>query len=132
MRELTYDYNKQGKWSAEPAPFVDIALSAVLDDPNPMKLSAQIYSVADASAVPISILTQLGARRQNNRMMSGMSGIPRSVRSYEVYVTFAGVQISVDVLESELEEVLIGRDILNRFTVELHGLDRITIIPVYD
>ena len=61
-----------------------------------------------------------------------MSGIPRSVRSYEVYVTFAGVQISVDVLESELEEVLIGRDILNRFTVELHGLDRITIIPVYD
>lgn len=129
MLEYTYEYNRAFMPST---PFVDVVISD-MKMTDSVKTSAQLDSGADATAVPTSILRTIKAKKVGRQRMRGMSGRPEIVNIYEVRITLAREVIPVDVVGLDhLQEAVIGRDILNRFTITLDGLSLTTIIPVYD
>ena len=119
MMVFTYDYNRSYNPSA---PFVDIILNNEREDANPIPLSAQIDSGADSSLVPKYLLEEVGATVEDQQMMITADGFRQRVSLYGVSIKLAGRTFYPTVVAvARGEEVIIGRDILNRLVVTLDG-----------
>lgn len=128
MLEYTYRYNTQYTPSA---PFVDVKLSTSPHSKQVIEAYAQIDTGSDVSAIPLTLLNQIGAGKQREQQMVGMNGRPERVEIFELFITIADQRIAVDVIGlSHLQEVVIGRDVLNHFTLVIDGLSQTTSIPV--
>ncbi len=127
MLEYTYQYNTHYNPSA---PFVDVKLSISPHNNQVIEAYAQIDTGSDVSAVPLALIHQIGAGKQREQQMISMSGRPERVEIFELFITIADHPIVVDVIGlPHLREVVIGRDILNHFTITIDGLSQATSIP---
>lgn len=128
MYVLTYDYNQTYSPSA---PFVEIEVNNHIETASPLILTAQVDSAADATMIPLWRLRRIGARHAEKRRMLDVSGLSRWVDLYHVMITLASQRFFVRVIGlKNVEEAIIGRDILNHLVVTLNGPAATTLIEV--
>lgn len=132
MSKLAYDYSYNSDYMPS-APFVDVTLSTHGADSPIIEVEAQIDSASDNTAIPAAILTRLDAENTDTQIMRGIDEKPTLVDLYSVTVTLANQRYTVDAVElKQGKTVILGRDILNYFSITLDGPSLTTIIPVDD
>ncbi len=104
-----------------PAPICDITLETV--EGARVTLAALIDTGADATLIPIPHLLGIGARRVFEMGLRSQWGERRIVYLYLVDVYISGVTLpGVYVVGDDRgDEVILGRDVLNRLRVTLDG-----------
>lgn len=95
-----------------------------------LNLHAIIDSGADATIVPIQWLRQIRARRSEKAWMSTAAAARRLVDLYVISLRIGSYeQRALSVIGSfDLEETIVGRDVLNHLIVTLNGLAGVTEI----
>jgi predicted aspartyl protease len=115
----TYDYDS----IYDPAmPVVDIELGRAGGEPA-LKLTALVDSGADATIVPLRYLVQVNARRSRKKWMRGTAGGRILVDLYLISLKlgpFVTKNLAA-VGDTENEELIVGRDVLNHLAVFLNG-----------
>ena len=106
-----------------PAPKLEIRLIAQPHGVASSPLLAFVDTGADATIVPLPIVRQLQAGVVTLKTVRGYTGGRRTVRTYLVDIevgsfTLPGVEIVGD---DATDEVLLGRDVLNRLRLLLDG-----------
>jgi hypothetical protein len=116
----SYDYDS----SYEPAaPIVPIGLSPSGETTARQQVSGLLDSGADATMIPVDVLTTAGARYVEQRQMRGVVG-----ESIRVNLFLTAVHIGDHVIHGIRavgvpagSEVIIGRDVLNQLELTLNG-----------
>lgn len=106
-----------------PAPRLDIRLIAQPHETVVGPVSAFVDTGADATIVPLHIIRQLRAGVVTFKTIRGYTGSKRTVRTYLVDIeigVFALPGIEV-VGDDAAEDILLGRDVLNKLRVLLDG-----------
>ncbi|MEM7131871.1 MAG: retropepsin-like aspartic protease [Chloroflexota bacterium] len=120
MLVYSYDYDL----SYDPAaPQLSILLRAPGTNNEGIQLNAMVDTGADATIVPKDILEELGLEQSDSLYIRGVTGHRTQVAVYDVTIeigpfTFSAVPVVATPLGSE---PLIGRDILNNFSITLNG-----------
>ncbi|MBE2202471.1 MAG: aspartyl protease family protein [Anaerolinea sp.] len=118
-----YSHDYDGDVYDPAAPIVEIVVSHTSPGGLAETLSALVDSGADATMLPINILTRVGARFLETRQMRGVTGHRLVVDTYLVTIrlgphTLHGIQ---SVAMREGIEAVVGRDVLNQLEVVLNG-----------
>jgi hypothetical protein len=88
-----------------------------------------IDSGSDATQFPISLLRSVGARQIDKRWVQDLGGVRYRVPLYAVRFQLGELAMAVEAIGREgLDEIIIGRDILNQLIVTMNGLAFITEI----
>jgi len=100
-------------------PVVEILIRRRTDQP-PLTLTAIVDSGADASMIPIHHLRSLKARKSRIRWLTSPVGTRIEVPIYALLIQIGSLRpIYSEVVGTQGEEIIIGRDILNQFVVTL-------------
>lgn len=93
-------------------------------------LRAIVDSGADATIIPVRWLKQIRARKSEKAWMSTTTASRRLIDLYAVSLRIGGFeQRALSVVGSlDMEEAILGRDILNHLIVTLNGLAGVTEI----
>jgi len=111
-----------------PAPRLEIRLIAQPHGTAHGPISGFVDTGADATIVPIAIVRQLRAGVVTLKTVRGYTGGRRTVRTYLVDIevgpfTLPGIEIVGD---DATDEILLGRDVLNKLRLLLDGPGRRT------
>jgi predicted aspartyl protease len=111
-----------------PAPQLEIRLIAQPHGEAYGPIPALVDTGADATIIPIAVVRQLRAGAVTLKVVRGYTGGRRAVRTYLVDIevgpfTVPGVEIVGD---DAVDELLLGRDVLNRLRLLLDGPNRRT------
>jgi hypothetical protein len=105
-----------------PAPFIEIAIHHPENLEQVARLQAKIDTGADISAIPAPLVSQLRLSVASKIMIEGYNGVAATMPSYNVLVEVAGIRFkNCEVIDFPDPYVLLGRDILNHFYVQLNG-----------
>lgn len=109
-------------------PVVEILVLGI--DPGRNRLiRGLIDSGSDATQFPISLLRSVGARQIDKRWVQDLGGVRYRVPLYAVRFQLGELAMAVEAIGREgLDEIIIGRDILNQLIVTMNGLAFITEI----
>ena len=124
---LTHPYDKN--YFNPPAPALEVSLST----PDPtihnqnVKLLGLLDSGADMTVIPGWIVQQLQLRYVDEVLAGGYNEAPKRTFVYSVKILLANLgDYTMKVIASEKDQhVLIGRDILNKWSLFLKGRDEI-------
>lgn len=120
-----YDYSTEYH-PAMPAIELQLALQR---DSRFIELSAIIDSGADATTIPMRYLRRIGARSIGRKWLRGVTGDRSRVSQYPVHLQIGNHQMYVTVVGDTInDEIMIGRDVLNRLVVTLNGLAQAVMI----
>ena len=113
-----------------PAPVMEVSLSipSVLPQGQQiiLKLPALLDSGADMTVIPKWVAQQLQLKYVDEILASGYDGIPQKTFVYSVKVIFDSLGYFITkTVASDNDYVLIGRDILNRWSLFLKGKSKI-------
>ena len=86
-------------------------------------LTALLDTGADATIVPLRHIQPLGTQIEDQRYLRGPWGERRAVYTYLLDVEVAGLRLpSIEVVADDTgDEVIVGRDVLNRLRITLDG-----------
>ena len=86
-------------------------------------LTAIVDSGADSTMIPKAILNQLHVQQVKTAWMTGVAGERMAVNLYWVFVQFGDFRpVYTEVIGvHHRDEVIVGRDIINQFSVLLNG-----------
>jgi predicted aspartyl protease len=106
-----------------PAPSLEIHLGLPGESPRVGPLPAFVDTGADASIVPAGVLEALEARASDHLYVRGQWGDRRPVDVYLLSIAVGSARISpVQVIaDEEGNEIVVGRNALNRLTLTLDG-----------
>ncbi|MGC9349891.1 MAG: retroviral-like aspartic protease family protein [Anaerolineae bacterium] len=110
-----------------PLPIAEVELKATAGA-RTVSLTAIIDTGADATIVPTAWLEQINARPVLEAHLRSQWGERRQVFLYLVDVTIASIVLSgMSVVGDNLgDEVVLGRDVLNRLRLQLDGPAKVT------
>ena len=109
-----------------PAPVMEVSLSIPTGQSVILKLPALLDSGADITVIPEWIVQQLQLRYVDEIIASGYDGIPKQTFVYSVKLIFNDLgDFIVRAIPSNNDHVLMGRDILNRWSLLLEGRKKI-------
>lgn len=116
----TFDYDTNYEGPAFPI----VELGIVGNNGQVETATALIDSGADATLIPPTLLTNVGARKLDSRWARNVSGIRYRVAMHLVTLTigtltFYGIEA---IANNQTDEVIVGRDVLNQLVVTLNGL----------
>jgi hypothetical protein len=117
----TYDYD----FSYSPSmPVVNIEVTPVARQAEPLNLVAMIDSGSDGSMIPLAYLRAMKAHRSGQVAMRTITGVRSVVDLYEVAIrigphAFAYVRVAAD---KHNNIAILGRDLLNHLVITLNGL----------
>ncbi|MCB0153247.1 MAG: hypothetical protein KDF65_00525 [Anaerolineae bacterium] len=107
-----------------PAPFVDLIIRHPDDLSQMTGLKAKIDTAADISAIPATLITQLGLPLVSKLLVEGYDGIPTYVATYGARFEIEQSRFtSQEIIAIPETYALLGRDILNYFYLKLNGPD---------
>jgi hypothetical protein len=111
-------------------PTLDIRLYSSTSDEFGGPFSAIIDTGSDATLIPLDLLLDIGAEETAPGWMIGITGNRQPVSLYfvDVYIgemAFPGIRVIADL---NAEEVILGRDVLNKLPLLLDGLEQQTIL----
>jgi hypothetical protein len=115
----TYQYNSD----YEPAmPVVDVQIGRAMAEVS-LTLTSLVDSGADATMIPVHYLRQVRARRGRKKWMRGTTGGRILVDLYPISLQVGSLhQAHLEVVgNTQNDEVIVGRDVLNYLTVTLNG-----------
>lgn len=106
-----------------PAPVIEVEIDGYVAALGQRKLRALVDSGADATMIPVQVLTAVGAAYQDTLWMRGVTGARVEIDRYLVAIRIGAQLIhglSVIGAPEEADAVL-GRDLLNQLIVVLDG-----------
>ena len=104
-----------------PAPVLSVSLSTPING-QIIKSLALLDSGADITAIPQWIVQQLQLRYVDEIWVEGYEGIPKKTFVYSVKIIFDNLgDLVIKAIAADSNSILIGRDILNRWSVFLKG-----------
>lgn len=120
---MNYRYNTS---YFPPAPFVDVVFVSAAEMLRTDPLPAFIDSGADGTIVPLAYLEEIYAPPTVEMGLRSQWGERRSVMLYLVDVYIDGINLpGIEVVgDEQSEDIILGRDVLNRLRVLLDGPDR--------
>lgn len=130
---LTYSYNEDH--FDPPAPVLEVSLSttSLSISGQIVKSPALLDSGADITVIPQWIAQQLQLKYVDKILVSGYDGMPKETFVYSVKIIFDDLEeLIARTITADIEHVLIGRDILNRWSLFLKGRSKIFEISLND
>ena len=107
-----------------PAPFLEVVVYHPTIEMQSVSTQAKIDTGADISAVPVTLVTQLGLPTISKLIIQGYDGIPTTASTFNAIIQIAQTRFSSQEFIAIPESyVLLGRGILNHFYVHLNGPD---------
>lgn len=121
-------YNRQYR---PPIPVLTVRLYSFINDTFTPPVEALVDTGSDASLVPLELLVELGAEETAPGWLVSITGERRPVSLFYVDVHIAdqllpGIRVIGD---SNTDEVILGRDVLNNVPLFLDGPETTLIIP---
>lgn len=118
--QLSFEYDRD-YWP--PFPVVEFAVIG----PNQNKeivVRGLIDSGSDATQIPFAVLQTVGARKIDDRWVKDAHGLRYPVATYAVQLRLGSLMLyGIEVIGRKgIDEVLVGRDVLNQLVVTLNGL----------
>ena len=114
-----WTYNEEEQ---PPAPFLDVVVHHPEDTAQTVQVQAKIDTGADISAVPATLVAQLGLPIASKMNVEGYDGVATTVSTYSVLIEVRQARFRVrEVISISETYVLLGRDVLNHFYIHLNG-----------
>ncbi len=105
-----------------PAPFLDVVILHLENSAQSLPILAKIDTGADVSALPTTVITQLGLPVMSKMVVEGYNGVPATVSTYGAALEIRQARFrSQGFISTHEPFALLGRDILNYFYVLLNG-----------
>ena len=122
---FTYLYDKNN--FDPPAPVLEVSLTVPAPtSTQSVKLPALLDSGADMATIPQWIVQQLQLKYVDEISVSGYKGIPERALVYSVKIIFDDLgEFVIKAITSENNHILVGRDILNKWSLLLEGRRKI-------
>jgi hypothetical protein len=122
MIHFTYSYAYE-----PPAPMVEITLRTISDGRSTGVIPAFVDSGADGTIIPAVHLMHLQAPPMAEATIRSQWGERRRVLLYLIDIQIGSIMIrGVEVVgDEELDEIIVGRDVLNQLRVLLDGLGEV-------
>ncbi|MBI2122972.1 MAG: aspartyl protease family protein [Armatimonadetes bacterium] len=109
-----------------PAPILSLRIHRTEDAPA-IFLTALVDTGADLTVIPESLARQLAVLPVGHVRIRGVGGMAARVPMYSVEIEVAGLSRMLRVVGVG-DEALVGRDLLNQFTLTLRGPQRVAEI----
>ena len=111
-----------------PAPSIPVRLSVPEVAPQSEALAALLDTGADATLVGLNYLERIGARQIGERLVRGLWSGQVAIAEFEIDIHIEGLTFpSIQVLaNAEADEILLGRNVLNKLALLLDGPHEIT------
>lgn len=123
---LVYPYNRDNFDPPAPALEVSLTMPGPVSYGQIVKSLALIDSGADMTVIPKWAVQQLQLKYVDEVLASGYDGISKKTFVYSVKIIFDNLgDFIIKTIVSDNEYILIGRDILNRWSLFLKGRNRI-------
>lgn len=123
---LVYSYNRDKFDPPAPALEVSLTIPGPVSYGQIIKSLALIDSGADMTVIPKWVTQQLHLKYVDEVLVSGYDGVTKKTFVYSVKIIFDNLgDFIIKAVASENEHILIGRDILNRWSLFLKGRNRI-------
>ncbi len=112
-----------------PVPVVDVVYTSSEFQQATATLTATIDTGADASFAPIGMLEQISAPVGKARRARSLWGEPKEFATFIVDVRIGSITFpGISVVGYDGDEIIIGRDVLNKMQLLLDGPEQITEI----
>jgi len=119
---LIYPYDRDNFNPPAPVLEVSLAVPNSLFSKQFVKSPALLDSGADITVIPQWIAQQLQLKYVDEILASGYDGTPKKTFIYSVKIIFNNLgDFVIRTIASDIEYVLIGRDILNKWSLFLKG-----------
>ncbi len=124
---MIYTYEYASEYDP-PMPIVELKLALEADGES-QTLKAIVDSGADATMIPMRFLKQINASPNSRKWMRGVAGGRYKVSLYTVSIQLGNHQMYTSVVGDPInDEVILGRDVLNRLVVTLDGMASAVLI----
>jgi predicted aspartyl protease len=117
---VKFDYSRS---YYPPIPVIEISLISVAESLRVGPMPALVDTGADGTVAPVALLRQIQAPVTVEMMVRGQWGESRPVLLYLVDVQIGDVVVpGVEVVGDDVgDELILGRDVLNRLNMRLNG-----------
>jgi hypothetical protein len=107
-----------------PAPILDIIVRHPDEPTLTVSILAKIDTAADVSAIPITLVNQIQLPMTRRLLVEGYDGVPTRILTYGAVFEVGQARFKgLRVVAFPDDYVLLGRDILNHFYIQLNGPD---------
>jgi predicted aspartyl protease len=114
-----WNYNQEEQ---PPAPFLDVVVYHPEDTTHAVRIQAKIDTGADISAIPATLVAQLGLPIASKMVVEDYNGVSTTVSTYSVLIEVTQSRFrSREIISIPEAYVLLGRDVLNHFYIHLNG-----------
>lgn len=115
-----FKYNYSNEGFGLPAPCMDIKIKKIWDKEN-LQVNAELDTGADITSIPKDILKKIDIPAKGSEEITDYNGKKHKRKLYFICLEVNSKKFEQDVIETENDKILLGRDILNSFVLLLNG-----------
>jgi predicted aspartyl protease len=105
-----------------PAPIAEVILGHPISSANSGMLQGKVDTGADLTVIPLDVVRQLSLRQRSSVWTRGYDGSFSQRHVFYVNLAIEGYEVPlVRCVATERTNVLVGRNVLNRFLITLDG-----------
>lgn len=105
-----------------PAPVVQVTVRHIVQRHRRTTASALLDTGSDVTAIPAALVQRLQLIPFSRLQLEDVSGETRTVLTYALHLTIGELTLPrLEVIQTGLDQVIVGRDVLNHLYVLLSG-----------
>jgi predicted aspartyl protease len=126
---MKYSYTES---FSPPAPILPVEIFIPDEPQQRVQVDAKLDTAADISAIPFSVVNEWGLEPVSEVLVAGYSAETAVLSTYAVALELPEARIrSIEVVVVPDSCALLGRDVLNHFSINLNGPDLIFEITIH-